>query len=42
MGVRDRVRSTATRRFAIAFGVLMILGLLGGATFAFAGSGITL
>src|SRR6476646_6937419 len=40
MHVRNRVGSTPTRRFAIAFGVLMLVGLIAGATFAFAGSGI--
>src|SRR6476646_3169226 len=36
---RNRVRSTGMRRFAIAFGVLMLVGLVAGATFALAGSG---
>jgi hypothetical protein len=38
MHVPNRARSTGMRRFAIASGVLMLVGLIGGATFAFAGS----
>jgi hypothetical protein len=40
MHVPNRVRSTGMRRFAVAFGVLMLVGLIAGATFASAGSGI--
>jgi hypothetical protein len=40
MHVPNRVRSTGIRRFAIAFGVLMLLGLIAGATLAVAGSGV--
>jgi hypothetical protein len=39
MHVPIRVRSTGMRRFAIALGVLVLFGLIAGATFAFAGSG---
>jgi hypothetical protein len=39
MHVPDRIRNTGIRRFAIALGLLMLVGLVAGATFAFAGSG---
>jgi hypothetical protein len=40
MHFQNRVRNSAIRRFVYAFGVLMLLGLIAGGTFAFAGSGI--
>ncbi len=40
MHVPNRVRSTGMRGFAIAFGVLMVVGLIAAATLAFAGSGL--
>jgi hypothetical protein len=40
MHVPKGIWSTETRRFAIAFGLLAVVGLIAGATFAFAGSGI--
>jgi hypothetical protein len=39
MHVPNRVRGRGIRRFAVAFGVLMLVGLIAGVTFAFAGSG---
>src|SRR5580765_462893 len=40
MHAPNRVRSTGMRRFAIATGVLMLVGLIAGATIAVAGSGV--
>jgi hypothetical protein len=36
----NRNRSRGMRRFAVAFGVLLLTGLIAGATFALAGSGV--
>ena len=40
MHVPYRVWSPGMRRFAMASGVLMLIGLISGATFAFAGLGV--
>ena len=41
MHVPNGLRGMGPRRFGIASGLLMLVGLIGGATFAFAGSAIS-